>query len=139
LITKTAEENEEDIETFADFSWVPVDGNFYNGETNSIVRANHANDIIRYDLNNQFGGLWMPEAPQPIFKLTPSNPLYEKLRVSLAPVIQHEQKRMNINERANPGRIKLYSQHVLGATDEIRRNNIDNRDIFPNVVDGMRV
>ena len=139
LITKTAEENEEDIETFADFSWIPVDGNFYNGETNSIVRANNANDIIRYDLNNQFGGLWMPEAPQPIFKLTPSNPLYEKLRVSLAPVIQHEQKRMNINERANPGRIKLYSQHVLGATDEIRRNNIDNRDIFPNVVDGMRV
>lgn len=139
LITKTEEENEEDIETFANFSWIPTDGNFYNGEENTIVRANHANDIIRYDMNNQFGGLWMPEAPQPIFKLTPSIPLYEKMRVSLAPEIQHEQERVPINGRATPGRIKMYSQNVSGMTDEIRRNNIENRDIFPNVVDGIRV
>lgn len=139
LITKTEEENEEDIETFADFSWIPTDGNFYNGEENTIVRANRANDILRYDLNNQLGGLWMPEAPQPIFKLTPSVPLYDKMRVSLAPEVQHEQKRIPISERANPGKIKLYSQDVSGMTDEIRRNNIENRDIFPNVVDGIRV
>jgi len=140
LITKTDEQEEEDIETFANFSWIPKDGNFYNGEDNVIVQAQRANDIIRYDLNNQFGGLWMPQAPQPIFKLTPRVPLYEKMRVSLAPIIQHEQKReADINPRATPGRIKLYSQDVSGMSDTLRRNNILNRDIFPNVVDGIRV
>lgn len=139
LITKTEEENEEDIETFANFSWIPTDGNFYNGVENTIARATRANDILRYDLNNQFGGLWMPEAPQPIFQLTPSVPLYDKLRVSLAPDVQHEQERVPINSRAKPGKIKLYAQNVLESPGDIVRNNIENRDIFPNVVDGIRV
>jgi hypothetical protein len=139
LITKTEEENEQDIETFADFSWIPKDGNFYNGETNVIVQSNMANDIIRYDLNNQFGGLWMPPAPQPVFKLKPSNPLYEKMRVAVTPQTQHEQKRLPIAPRASPGRIQMFTQGVTGLTDEMRRNGLENRIIFPNVVDGVRV
>jgi hypothetical protein len=139
LITKTEEENEQDIETFADFSWIPKDGNFYNGETNVIVQSNMANDIIRYDLNNQFGGLWMPPVPQPVFKLKPSNPLYDKMRVAVTPQTQHEQKRLAIAPRATPGRVQMYTQGVTGLTDEMRRNGLENRIIFPNVVDGVRV
>jgi len=139
LITKTPEEQEEDIETFADFSWIPKDGNFYNGKDNVIVSANKANDIIRYDMNNQFGGLWMPQAPQPIFKLKPESDLYQKMRVSVAPITQNEQQRVPINSRANPGPVKLYTEYVTGLSDMFRRNNIENRIIFPDVVDGMRV
>jgi hypothetical protein len=139
LITKTPEEQEEDIETFADFSWIPKDGNFYNGKDNVIVSANRANDIIRYDMNNQFGGLWMPQAPQPVFKLKPESDLYQKMRVSVAPITQNIQQRVPINSRADPGPVKLYTEYVTGLSDMFRRNNIKNRIIFPDVVDGMRV
>jgi len=137
LITETPEQQEEDIDVFANFSWVPKDGNFYNEDKNNIVKCNKRNENIRF--NN---GLWRPAMPKRKERIEESSSLHKKLQLLLAPIIQLEQVREPIGTRANPSlkrRIQMDTRQLYGVPSSVQRNSINNRNIFPNVVDSLRV
>ena len=137
LITETPEQQEEDIDVFANFSWVPKDGNFYNEDKNQIVKCNKRNENIRF--NN---GLWRPAIPKRKERIEESSSLHKKLQLLLAPIIQLEQVRLPIGTRANPSltkRIQMDTRQFYGVSSSVQRNSIKNRNIFPNVVDSLRV
>lgn len=134
LITETPEEQQEDIDVFANFSWIPKDGNFYNESDNKIVKANRMNERIRYS-----GDLWRPAIPKKKVEIQVGSSLHNKLQLLLAPIVQHEQQREMIGTRATPGKIRTYPHQLYGITSEAIRNSKENRIIFPNVVDNLLV
>lgn len=132
LITETEEKREYDADVFANFSWIPTDGNFTNEGMNTIIRGD---DLLKNVENN--GQYFIPAIPKPKPIMTSS--LQQKMRASLIPQIQNIQQMEPIYTRANPGLIRMYSDTLSGISPLERRNNIDNRIIFPNIVDGVRV
>jgi hypothetical protein len=132
LITETEEKREYDADVFSNFSWIPTDGNFTNEGMNTIIRGD---DLLKNVENN--GQYFRPAIPKPKPIMTSS--LQQKMRASLIPQIQNIQEMEPMFTRANPGLIRMYSDTLSGISPMERRDNIDNRIIFPNIVDGVRV
>jgi len=130
-ISETKEKQQQDIDAFANFSWVPKDGGFEHGDTNQIVKAN--NDMDDFETGLDY---WLPETPN-IEKSLDEN-LESKLQIPLIPGVQEIQKMKPQGLRANPGLIRMYPINIQGMGLAVP-NLIENRLIFPNVVDGQRL
>jgi hypothetical protein len=129
LITETPEKQAEDADAFANFNWIPQDGNFEDGSDNVIVKSQKFNDALRYSIN------WIPEVPKQRSPL--SKTIMKKLEIPMISDNQNIQKMTEYEDGANFGIIKLYPVNPIGHSNMF--DKLENRLIFPSMVDGERV
>jgi hypothetical protein len=129
LITETPEKQAEDADAFANFNWIPEDGNFEDGSDNVIVKSQKFNDALRYGVN------WVPEVPKQRKPLNKT--IMSKLEIPMVRDIQNNQKMTEYEDGANFGIIKLFPVNPVGNNNMF--DKLENRLIFPSMVDGERV